>query len=130
MNADTVEFLKTYPTPADLRPYEAAIVRLPLPALVKIVAESEKVQFTTEELGTTLQAAADFGALESHRCAGCFKWVARADAHPRASMLVRPSGQRQFVFYSLCKRCAECVESGNVSEKQAANMRDYVFEGK
>lgn len=128
MNATTVAFLRDFPIPFDLQPYESAIKRLPVPVIITIVGQCELNGFTSSEIGAALMAAADFGELEQHRCASCYRWVSRDDAQPCATMVFEhdETDTKRIVHYAFCPRCYKRVMSGQVDKDFATRLRNYV----
>lgn len=128
MNMTTVAFLQAHPLPAELAPYESAVKRLPVPVIITIVGQCELNGFTTAEIGAALVSAADFGELEQHRCAGCYRWVSRAVAQPCATMIFEHDERdsKRIVHYAFCPRCYKRVMSGRVGKDFATRLQNYV----
>ena len=128
MNALTIEVLKAFPVPPELAPYADAIKRLPMSAIITIIAQCEQNDFTTAEIGAALTTAADFGELSMHCCAGCYRWVPRDEAQPCATMIFEhdEADTKRVVHYAFCQRCYRRVMSGRVDKDFATRLRNYV----
>lgn len=127
MNADTVEFLRMFPTPAPLLPYEKFVRQLPMPAVIAIVGYGELNDCTWDEIGAGLKQAVEFNRLTVHRCAGCYDWVQRADARPFSTLQTLDDGAKRFTFNVLCPKCDRRIEAGRLDDELLRNLHDYVF---
>lgn len=125
MNETTVAFLRDFPLPAELAPFEPAIKQLPMPVVISLAAQGEAHGFTYDEMGESLRAAAAFGQAKQHRCAACLNWTSRDDVRPMAIALFMEDDSKRIVFFAICEKCGKRIDRGRCSEEMARNLRTY-----
>lgn len=127
MNETTVAFLQAHPLPDELKSFEPAIQRLPMPIVISLAAQAEAHGFTYDEMGESLRAAADFGQAEQHRCAACLAWAKRDDVRPMAIALFMEDDSKRIAFFAICEPCGKRIDRGQTSDTMARNLRTYVI---